>query len=138
MAAVASLHPAIELPDSRFDDFATAGGPQLVADNACANWFVLGDPVDGEWRAADLARHEVALRINDAVVTRGSGADVLGDPRTALAWIVNLQPILGEPLRAGDVITTGVCGKPCPVVTGDRVQADFGTFGQAELVLQEA
>ncbi len=31
LAAVASLHPAIELPDSRFAHFETAGLPQLVA-----------------------------------------------------------------------------------------------------------
>ena len=38
--AVASLHPAIEIPDSRFADFVSAGAPQLIADNACARHFV--------------------------------------------------------------------------------------------------
>ena len=40
--AVDTLHPAIELPDSRFADFITAGEAQLIADNACAHLFVLG------------------------------------------------------------------------------------------------
>ncbi len=135
MSAVASLHPAIEIPDSRFEDFAAAGGPQLVVDNACAHWFVLGAAAQCDWREADLARHEVTLRVNDAVVTRGSGADVLGDPRTALTWIVNQQAVLGDGLRSGHVVTTGVCGKPSPVAPGDRVSADFGAFGEANLVL---
>ncbi len=43
MAAVDSLHPAIELPDSRNLDFARVGAPQLIADNACAGWFILGE-----------------------------------------------------------------------------------------------
>ena len=30
--AVESLHPAIEIPDSRYDDFAGVGAPQLIAD----------------------------------------------------------------------------------------------------------
>ena len=42
LAAVATLHPAIEVPDSRFDDFTIVGAPQLIADNACAHLFVLG------------------------------------------------------------------------------------------------
>ena len=34
--------PAIEIPDSRFADFVSAGAAQLIADNACAHLFVLG------------------------------------------------------------------------------------------------
>ncbi len=41
MAAVASLHPAIEIPDSRYRSFTEVGAPQLIADNACAHQFVL-------------------------------------------------------------------------------------------------
>ena len=36
LARVADLHLTIELPDSRFADFAAVGGPVLIADNACA------------------------------------------------------------------------------------------------------
>src|SRR5436190_1772814 len=36
MGCVASLHPAIEIPDSRYHDFTLVGAAQLIADNACA------------------------------------------------------------------------------------------------------
>src|SRR6202165_4777936 len=39
--AVDTLHPAIEIPDSRFADFVNAVAAQLIADNACENLFVL-------------------------------------------------------------------------------------------------
>ena len=42
--AVDTLHPAIEIPDSRFADFVAAGAAQIIADNACAHLFVLGPP----------------------------------------------------------------------------------------------
>ena len=42
LAAVATLHPSIEIPDSRFDEFERVGAPQLIADNACAHYFVQG------------------------------------------------------------------------------------------------
>ena len=42
LAAVETLHPAIEVPDSRYEDFAKVGAAQLIADNACAHYFVLG------------------------------------------------------------------------------------------------
>jgi 2-keto-4-pentenoate hydratase len=62
--AVGTLHPAIEIPDSRFADFVSAGSAQIIADNACAHLFVLGAPTSSNWRALDLVEHKpvIALR----------------------------------------------------------------------------
>src|SRR6202035_1534148 len=64
LEAVGSLHPAIEISDSRFADFVSAGAAQIIADNACAHLFVLGAATDAEWRALDLieARPVINLR----------------------------------------------------------------------------
>src|SRR5687767_15126773 len=59
LAAVDSLHPAIEIPDSRYDDFTRVGAPQLIADNACAHLFVLGPATAAPWRDMDLVEHPV-------------------------------------------------------------------------------
>lgn len=130
--AVASLHPAIEIPDSRFHQFEKAGAAQLIADNACASYFVLGPPVSVDWRRHDLAEHPVSVRVNGNLAREGKGANVLGDPRLALAWIVNELSVVGETLRTGQVITTGTCVMPVGIVPGDHVVADFGQFGRAE------
>jgi 2-keto-4-pentenoate hydratase len=135
LALVESLHPAIELPDSRFQDFATAGGAQLIADDACAGWFMLGEPAGAGWRHMDLAAHPVSLTINGREVTSGRGADVLGGPLVALAWLANSHGLRGCGLEAGHIVTTGVCGKPCPIGAGDSVRAEFGAFGRVELTL---
>ena len=135
LAAVAALHPAIELPDSRFADFTRAGSAQLVADNACTHEFVLGPAADADWRAIDLAAQRVALTIDGHLATTGTGADALGDPRIALAWIANNHAAQGAALRAGDIITTGVCGKPTAIAAGSHVVADFGEIGTAEVTL---
>ena len=135
LAAVASLHPAIELPDSRFVDFTRVGRAQLAADNACTHAFVLGPPADADWRAVDLASHRVSLSIDGRQATAGRGADALGDPRAALAWVANNHALQGAALRAGDVVTTGVCGRPSPIRAGSRVVADFGALGAAEVTL---
>jgi 2-keto-4-pentenoate hydratase len=132
LAAVASLHPAIEVPDSRYEDFTRVGAAQLIADVACACWFVLGPATRVDWRALDLARHSVAAYRNGALAGQGTGANVLGDPRSALAWIANELSTYGDGLRAGDVVITGTCLTPVPVSAGDSVKADFGEFGVLE------
>ena len=130
MAAVATLHPAIEIPDSRYADFCAVGAPQLIADNACAHRFMLGNAVDSAWRGVDLAAHRVAAVVAGKSTHEGLGSNVLGDPRVALAWLVNELAGLGLTLRAGEVVTTGTCLVPVPVVPGDEVRADFGAFGR--------
>ena len=135
LAAVATLHPAIEIPDSRFADFTRAGSAQLAADNACAHEFVLGPATDADWRAIDLAAHRVTLSIDGRVATTGAGSDALGDPRAALAWIANNHSAQGAALRAGDIITTGVCGKPSAIAAGSHVVVEFGAIGAAEVTM---
>lgn len=130
--AVESLHPAIEVPDSRYEDFTKVGAPQLIADNACACWFILGDSVDADWRQVDLSKHRVSGYRNGQETSTGSGANVLGDPRTALTWIANELVRFGNGLMAGHLVTTGTCITPIPVRPADRVRMDFGSFGSVE------
>jgi 2-keto-4-pentenoate hydratase len=132
--AVATLHPAIEIPDSRYTDFTIVGAPQLIADNACAHYFVLGPAATANWRAIDLARHPALGTVSHDGGTptqhQGLGANVLGDPRDALAWLVNELSGLGLTLRAGEVVTTGTCLVPLPIHGGDNIEADFGALGR--------
>ena len=130
--AVATLHPAIEIPDSRFADFVGAGEAQLIADNACAHLFVLGQATEANWRALDLVeeRPVITLRGQRHV---GHGRNVLGDPRVALAWLANELRGLGLTLRAGEVVTTGTCHPPLPIQSGDRMEADFGVLGKVSV-----
>ena len=130
LAAVGSLHLALELPDSRFADFAKVGEATLIADNACAHMLVLGDAVGAEWRPLDLSRHAVGAHVANRYDRQGLGANVLGDPRTALTWIANELSALGIGLQAGQFVTTGTCMSPLEVEPGDAVEADFGVLGR--------
>ena len=135
LAAVESLHPAIELPDSRFLHFERAGLAQLVADNACGHRFVLGPAATIDWRPLDLAGHKGRMFRNTAVAEDGIGSNVLGDPRIALTWLANELSAHGETLRAGQVITTGTCVKPVPIAQGDRLEGDLGVLGRVSVTI---
>jgi len=130
--AVASLHPAIEIPDSRYDDFTIVGAAQLIADDACAHYFVLGDASPASWRDVDLAAHPVRGEVAGKLTRDGVGSNVLGDPRIALTWLANELSSLGVTLRAGQVVTTGTCLVPLEIAPGDRVRMDFGALGRID------
>jgi len=131
--AVATLHPAIEVPDSRFERFETAGAAQLIAEAACARDFVLGPATAADWRAIDLAAHRVLGTMPRTGEHPGIGSNVLGDPRVALTWLVDELSGLGVTLKAGQVVTTGTCVVPIAIRPGDRLHGDFGVLGTVDV-----
>lgn len=135
LGAVESLHPAIEVPDSRYNEFVKVGAPQLIADVACADWFVLGAPTGADWRSRDLVTHAVDAYRNWEKVATGSGANVLGDPRIALTWLVNELRTYADGIDQGQFVTTGTCVIPVPIQRGDQIRVDFGDFGTASVTL---
>ncbi|WP_394835398.1 fumarylacetoacetate hydrolase family protein [Pendulispora rubella] len=135
MAAVGALHIAIEVPDSRFHDYVAAGAAQIVGDDSCAGYFVLGPEV-ATWKGDDLPGHTVALRKEGAVVATGIGSNVLGDPRLALTWLANELRQRERGLRAGEIVTTGTCIPPYTIGPGDALTADFGTYGTVSVAFE--
>lgn len=142
LAAVASLHPAFELPDSRFADFVHAGQAQLIADDACCGRFVFGPAAPAGWRGMDLAAHAVTATVFSADGTArctrgGEGRALLGGPVRALTWLANALSCLGIGLQAGDWASCGTCMVPLAVLPGDRVDADYGVFGRIAIHLAD-
>ena len=141
MAAVATLHPSIEIPDSRYRAFEKVGAAQLIADDACADLFILGAAATSNWRALDLPGLAVTATIERSGDAQqhhhGLGAEVLGDPRVALAWLVNELSGLGVTLKAGEVVTTGTCVTPIAVAPGDELDASFGPVGEVSARFSE-
>lgn len=130
--AIAALHLAVEIPDSRFADYVAAGGPSLLADAACAGMFVLG-PAVPDWNGDALADRATTILVNGQPAAHGSGGAVLGDPAHALRWLVHDLAHHGETLRAGDIVTTGTTTAPPRIGPGDSVRADFGDLGSVDL-----
>jgi 2-keto-4-pentenoate hydratase len=137
LAAIESLHPSIEVPDSRFSDFKKVGAAQLIADNACAHLFMKGPAVTADWRSMDLSTHKVVGTISGrrsrSLKHEGTGANVLGGPLIAMTWIANELSRIGVGLKAGEVVTTGTCVAPLPLHEGDIAIADFGVLGRVSL-----
>ena len=130
--AVDTLHPAIEIPDSRFADFVSAGAAQIVADNACAHLFVLGSAATADWRSMDLVEERPVTTLRGQQFV-GHGKNVLGDPRVALTWLANELRQLGVTLKAGRIVTTGTCHPPLPIQSGDFCAVDFGSLGKVSV-----
>ncbi len=129
--AVAYAVAALEIVDSR-----VAGWDitivDTIADNASSGLFVLGAERLGldEFEPATVS---MTLRRNGDVVSSGTGADCLGDPLNALAWVAETAIRLGRPLRAGEVVLSGALGPMVPVQPGDLFEAQISTLGSVSV-----
>jgi 2-keto-4-pentenoate hydratase len=135
LGALGAFVPAIEMPDTRYVDHRGVGGPQLVADAACAGRFTLGTPVM-DYDPERLPAHPVTLTSEHKGVVEGTGAKVLGDPVEAVRWLANELALHGRGLAAGDVVITGAAAAIRDPGAGWLV-ADFGQLGTLELTLSE-
>ncbi len=107
----------------------------MIADNGTDGALVVGAGVDA-WRELDLPGTRVTLAIDGAVLREGTGANVLGDPLDAFAWLVNVRAAAGDGLRAGQVSNTGTATSICPIAPGQTAVADFGALGAVDLHVQ--
>ena len=127
--AIEAYLPAIEIVDDRYVEWQTLGAPTLVADDFFAAGCVLGKPVRAPPRRICSQVTGRAL-INGVEVGRGTGADVLGHPHNALAWLANHLAADGRGLRAGEIVLTGSLVKTVWLKAGDSVVMELEGLGR--------
>jgi 2-oxo-3-hexenedioate decarboxylase/2-keto-4-pentenoate hydratase len=131
-AAIAQIHPAIEIVDNRYGDFQAAGVPLMIADLFFQSGIVVGAAVPN-WRSLDLAAAVGRTVVNGREVQRGRGADVLGHPFNSLVWLANRLTGLGERLEAGHIVMTGSLPLPHWASAGEDIEVDISGLGSVRV-----
>ena len=126
--AIEAYHPAIEIVDDRYADWQTLGAPTLIADDFFAAGCVLGKAVTRS-SAPDMIKVIGRALINGVEAGQGTGADVLGHPHNALAWLANHLAAEGKGLRAGEIVLTGSLVKTVWLKPGDKVVMELEGLG---------
>jgi 2-keto-4-pentenoate hydratase len=129
--AIEAYVPAIEIVDDRYVQWETLGAPTLVADDFFAAACVLGPAVPRR-EAPDVREVAGRVLINGAEAGTGTGADVLGHPHNALAWLANHLASEGKGLHQGQIVLTGSLVKTVWLKGGDRVVVELAGLGKVE------
>lgn len=127
--AVGACAAGMEVVDDRYVDYKRLDTPTLIADDFFDAAVVIGEP-RRDWREKDLASLAGSTRINDQEVGRGRGADVMGHPCNALAWLANALAARGIGLRKGQFVFTGSVVETKWVNRGDRVRMRIDGLGE--------
>ncbi|OLE24717.1 MAG: 2-keto-4-pentenoate hydratase, partial [Catenulispora sp. 13_1_20CM_3_70_7] len=104
-AATDHVVAALEIVDSRIAGW-DISIVDTVADNASSGLYVLGRE-HRSLNGLDATAITMTMTQDGTPVSTGSGADCLGDPLTAVAWLANTARRYGSALRAGDLVLSG-------------------------------
>ena len=131
LEAIEWLAPSFEIVDCHFASWKFAPA-DAVADFSFHWRLIVGKPY--EIRGADIADLverlrdcNVTLSKNGTITDRGTGANALGHPAAALAFLADTlmrQPQF-EPLAAGEIITTGTLTAAMPIKPGETWSSQY-------------
>ncbi|WP_319455903.1 MULTISPECIES: 2-keto-4-pentenoate hydratase [unclassified Mycobacterium] len=124
---VSTAFAAFEIVDSRIANWDISLA-DTVADNASSGLYVLGDALERS-RTPNLADVAMTMTADGEEVSNGKGADCLGSPWAALAWLANVSLTYRAPLRAGEVILSGALGPMVVVKPGSTYRASLSGIG---------
>ena len=119
---------ALEIVDTRYEAYKFKAADN-IADNSSAARFVIG-PAMSLPPDANLATLPVRLCADGDLLGEGSGADALGDPLAALAWLAGGLLRDGAMLREGDVVLTGGLTRAFAAQPGMRFSSQVGDPAQ--------
>ena len=133
--AVDLLMAAIEIVENRYADLAAFGTAALVADQVFHAGAVLGAPL-ADWRTLDLEAIGGEIEVDGVIVGRGRGADLLGHPMNALAWLAGSAEVAAfGGLRAGQIVMLGSVTPPIWLDGPAHVVVRFGSLEPVSLML---
>jgi 2-keto-4-pentenoate hydratase len=72
------------------------------------------------------------MSVNGEMFGPGCGADILGHPLNALAWLANAVQAQGGALRAGEIILLGSVVQTKWLDPGDVVEVDIEGLGKVK------
>ena len=129
--AVASLHPTIEVVDSRYADFRSLDRLQVLADNFSNGALVYGAAASG-WQGMDLVQPPIAVTADGKDFAECTGLRA-GDPIGLFVELINHIVRERGAVPVGTFVTTGTHTGMVFTDPGAQIRADYGPLGRVEV-----
>ncbi len=131
LAATRGVSAALEIVDSRIANWRIKLADTIADNGSSARAVVAAQVVP--LAGVDLASETVQLLRNDQEVGSGSGADVLGHPAEAVAWLANRLADFGAALEPGYVVLPGAMCASVFAQAGETFRAEFTSIGSVSV-----
>lgn len=126
---VSAVAPAIEIIDSRYENFKFSL-EDVIADNCSSAAFALG-----EWLPTDTPVNNlmVSLKINGDEIQSGNTNAILGDPWKALQACTRLAAKYGQPIAERSIILAGAAMGAVYIEAKQEIKVEINGLGEVTL-----
>ena len=133
LAAVEAVAPALELIDSRYENFKFTL-EDVVADNASSSGFATGG-----WHKPDLdlANLGIVMTANGRPVAVSSTAAILGNPLRSLAAAARFAAVADEPLQPGWIVMAGGATAAETLAPNMWIECEFQYIGRVGFTVSD-
>lgn len=131
--AIEAVLPVIEVVETRLADWRDSAPLAQLADLQSHGGLVIGRASAMNPRELDLRTVEAYVAFDGQPVASTRGANPAADIWRLLAWLAWHCAQRGQPLRAGQIVTTGSCTGMLFAPEGAHVQAQLDGIGVVEL-----
>lgn len=126
LAAVEAVAPALEIIDSRYENFKFSL-TDVVADNSSSSGLVVGPWAQPD---TDLSNLGLVMAFDGRPQAFGSTAAILGHPLRSLVAAARVVAEAGESLSPGDLVLAGGATAASALIAGSFVSLEMETLGR--------
>lgn len=106
LEACGGIASALEILDSRYQEFKYFSMEDVIADNSSSSHFVVG-PWVRDFRSLDLLNLQMQMSVDEKVVQSGISKDISGDPVESVVQLCALLAERGQTLKSGSIVLAG-------------------------------
>jgi 2-keto-4-pentenoate hydratase len=134
LGAVASVHPGIEIADSRFIDFRSRSALEQAADCGNNGAYILGPASTTAHPHIDQTTVSAEVWVDGKSIAAKTGGNTAGNVQRLLTWLANHCAARGTPISAGDIVTSGSC-TGLEIIQRGNVRAVLSGLGEVGVTL---
>jgi 2-oxo-3-hexenedioate decarboxylase len=104
--ACTGVAAAMEILDSRYEQFKYFSMEDVIADNSSSSHFVVG-PWEKHFKKIDLLNLKMQMSLDGRIAQTGVSGDISGDPVLSVIQLCELLSLRDRYLKAGQIVLAG-------------------------------
>ena len=127
--------PAIEILDSRYEQFKYFSMEDVISDNSSSSYFIIGDKFSVDSKE-DYFDKKLKFFVNGNVVHEGNSNAISDDPLNSIIELTRLMSARGKKVPANTIILAGAATAAVALEEGMRISLEVEGMNQVEFKVE--